>query len=47
MMRNLALCFFTFFGGDGGDESTSGGGRVLTLRFQSLRASLVMVVAVW
>jgi hypothetical protein len=27
MMRCLALCFLTFFGEDGGDESISGGGR--------------------
>jgi len=27
MLRHLALCFLTFFGEDGGDESISGGGR--------------------
>jgi hypothetical protein len=47
MMRRVALCVFTFFGQDGGDESIGGGGRKLTLRFRSLRASLLMVIVVW
>jgi len=47
MMQRLALCFLTFFGEDGGDESISGGGRWLTLRFRGLRDSLLVVVVVW
>ena len=43
MMQCLALWLLPLFGEDGGDESISSGGRKLTLRFQGLRASLLMV----